>query len=152
MSWFILKDDEIFGPFNKAELLTHCDNKSLIWGPGMDTWMNLTSWKNFLSTPKEKLTPLNQIESSVSLGSENKSIDEVAEQALHQLNDKWYFSHKNKRHGPFNQNHLLLKISSLEQLEDILLWKKGEQTWKPIYKFPKLLKALNQKLEDKNAA
>ena len=83
---------------------------------------------------------------------EEKSVEEIAAQALEQLTDNWYFAYEGQRFGPLNQNHLVLKLTSLEKPEKILLWKKGLKDWRPLFEFPEILNRLNEKLDGKEAA
>lgn len=151
MKWFLLKNEEIRGPFKTAQIVENCDDQSLIWGPGMSEWTNKQSWISFLNRPKQEAKATEKEEVTGS-NIDTKSVEEVAEFALHQLNDNWYFALEGKKFGPFNQRHLILKISSIEQVEKVLLWKKGEKAWRPIYEFPKILNILNDQLDQKKAA
>lgn len=151
MTWFLLKDEEICGPFATSHVIETCDDSTLIWGPGMEEWTDKQSWTFYLSSPKK--TEIRAVPAPVSDSpDESKSVEEVAKLALNQLNDKWYFAFEDKRYGPFNQSHLILKISAIEQVEKVLLWKKGEDSWRPLYEFPKILNILNEKLDEKKAA
>jgi hypothetical protein len=162
MTWFLLKNEEICGPYETAHIVANCDDSSLIWGPGMEEWTDKRSWKSFLDSPKKseaKAAPEVQITAQTTIKTknsgadlENKSVEEAAEFALHQLNDKWFFAYEGKKFGPLNQSHLILKLSGLEHVEKALLWKKGQDNWRPLYEFPKLLNILNEKLDEKKAA
>ena len=54
MTWFLLKDEEICGPFETAHIFENCDDQTLIWGPGMNEWTDKQAWKSFLDRPKEE--------------------------------------------------------------------------------------------------
>jgi len=152
MTWFTLKNEEICGPFETAHIISNCDDTSLIWGPGMEEWTDKKSWKSFLNKPKKTEPNFSSEVEVISSHEESKSVEEVAEIALHQLNDKWFYAYNGKKFGPLNQSHLILKLSSLEEVEKALLWKKGEDNWRPLFEFPKLLNILNEKLDEKKAA
>jgi len=152
MTWFLLKNEEICGPFEASYIRENCDDRCLIWGPGMEVWSDKATWQELLSRPKEEPEVLAEVFSIKPVNTKNKSVEEIAELALTQLNDEWYFSYNNQKFGPFNQNHLVLKVSSLEKPEEVLLWKKGEDSWRPLFEFPRFLNALNEKIDQKAAA
>lgn len=73
---------------------------------------------------------------------DEKSVYEVAELALNQLNDEWFYAYEGKRFGPLNQNHLVLKLNTLDLNKNIFLWKKGMDNWEPLNNFPKVVARL----------
>ena len=161
MTWFLLQNDEICGPFETAHVYENCDSETLIWGPGMDEWSLKSDWQAYLKQPKKAeavdAKPVTEVaEEKVDLQQpqnlEDKSVEEVAEIALGQFTEKWFYAYDGKRFGPLNQSNLILKVSSLEKPEEVLLWKKGENNWQPLFKFPKILAILNEKLSEKQAA
>lgn len=80
-----------------------------------------------------------------------KSVYEVAELALNQLNDEWFYAYKGKRFGPLNQNHLVLKLNTLDLNKSLFLWKKGMDNWEPLNNFPKVLARLEDQQTKKAA-
>lgn len=175
MKWFILQNEEISGPFDQQRISSDFGDEVLIWGPGMEEWSKKPTWRRFLNQPKPvtKETVEEHVTTKVvsveaqsknkqikhthksfkeePSGKEEKSVYEVAELALHQLNDEWFYAHEGKRFGPLNQNHLVLKLNGLDLNKNVFLWKKGMEKWEPLTHFPKILSRIEDQHTKKAA-
>ncbi len=51
--WFILKGDNVAGPFSEEEINSSfkSDPQSYVWGKILKEWLNYSEWKNYLSDP-----------------------------------------------------------------------------------------------------
>jgi hypothetical protein len=169
MKWFILQNEEISGPFDQHKISTEFSDEVLIWGPGMEEWSKKPAWRRFLNSPKSTgkeqhaQIKVTNVEPQITnehthknfeeelVGEEEKSVYEVAELALHQLNDDWFYAYEGKRFGPLNQNHLVLKLNSLDLNKSVFLWKKGMEKWEPLNNFPKILSRIEDQQTKKAA-
>jgi hypothetical protein len=116
--WFVQTDETVEGPFTTEEVQSHMqllrfNAQSLIWGPGTESWQNLNSWHQGLST----LDPA---------GFQDQS------------QETWHYAANGQSKGPMTREALIDELKALSS-GDVMLWTKGMKEWAPLYEFHDLL-------------
>jgi hypothetical protein len=88
--------------------------QSLVWGPGIEQWINLQNWKQDLTN----LGPSAEPESPV---------------------EAWHFAVAGQSKGPLSRENLIGQLKGLNGVGEVMIWTKGMKEWAPLYEFHDLL-------------
>lgn len=119
MKWFVLKNEEVLGPFKKAEVLEQFEEDCLIWGDGMSDWLNKSQWQDSFNQIKKQ-------------------------QKLNQERVQWFFAENQQRQGPYSKPELLEKLKNCTDYTKVHLWHKGLSSWTKFYDCEEIVNAIGQ--------
>ncbi len=155
MTWFVLYEKEVLGPFKKEYILNSFNDEALIWGPGLDEWSNKNSWKALLNKPKKvKTQNLFILPKSVKTPTKEKIADKTQPKAKkpHQLSVtkiqedqvKWYYACNKEKFGPFTEPELIQVLQILNFSSQIYIWKKSLDNWKKLEDVPQIISQITK--------
>ncbi len=109
--WFIMKGDQISGPFEKfqAEIELNSAPKSLIWGKGMKEWLTDAEWKDYKTQPPQ----------------------DVSE------NYKWKYKFSDENiTDPMSYQEMIFSLKKVKDYEDLQIWSDSFENWKSVFLLP----------------
>ncbi|MEK6772444.1 MAG: PilZ domain-containing protein [Bdellovibrionota bacterium] len=110
--WFIMKGDQITGPFEKlqAEIELNAAPKCLIWGKGMTEWLTDTEWQDYKNQPQPQV---------------------VSE------NYQWKYKFSDETiTGPMGYQEMIFSLKKVKDYEDLQIWSESFEDWKSIFLLP----------------
>jgi hypothetical protein len=116
--WFVQTNDIVDGPFSTEDVQARLQGgdfakNSLIWGPGTDSWQNMTTWLQSLT------------------GLQSSGPSEMMFEA-------WHFAVAGQSRGPMSREQMINEIKNLGG-GDVMVWTKGMKEWAPLFEFHDLL-------------
>jgi hypothetical protein len=117
--WFFLnKKNEVLGPFEKweIELQLVAEPDGLVWGSGMNDWLQLAEWRNRVQLLEEVMKELES----------NKSLI-------------WHYQDGPTLAGPFNYHDLIQELKKCVDSSQVLIRRSPHKKMRPIYEWPILV-------------
>lgn len=144
MTWFILNEDEISGPFEKEHILSICDENSLIWGPGLAEWHNKQDWRTALSRPsapslKQSVATPQAVTNKEPEPIPTKEEPTVVAAPTTEPEVKWFYACNKEKFGPFLETELVEMLKMLNFSSQVYIWNKGLDTWAKLEDVPDII-------------
>lgn len=119
--WFILTENKVSGPFNKAEVEAQASVQAgaLIWGRGQADWVNLNRWHRLM-----------------------KESEETHRRHRQQAERLWKISDGGQEQKAMNHDQMLEFLRGKNDLSQVLIWTEGYSEWKEIYQIHKIMDEL----------
>ncbi len=124
IKWFVCNNEEVSGPFSTEKVHEMSDSgiihsEFLIWSCAQKEWSTLRRWQ------KEVPSILKDYKISV-----QKQLQ------------PWYYAHKGESFGPFPKDQLIEEIQQVDNKQAVTLWTKDMPSWKSIFEFNDIIKAV----------
>ena len=118
--WFVQLGELIEGPFSTEDVQNRLRAgqlapQHLIWGPGLEQWLNLKSWTQELSNLSSSDT-------------QHPGVPEA-----------WHYAAQGVSRGPMPRQTLIGELKGQTTLSDVMIWTKGMKEWAPLFEFHDLL-------------
>lgn len=116
--WFILSNDQVKGPYDRAGIESHLHEHAnpLIWGRGQGEWLTPQQWEKMLADLENTLHR-NRLQS------EREWRIRIGEQEMR----------------PMLYNEMIEYLKPQADLSQILIWTEGYNEWKEVYQIHKLM-------------
>lgn len=116
--WFVLTNDQIKGPFDRADLDSNLPQftNPLIWGRGQTDWLNPIQWEKMLI----------DLESTVS-------------RARQQNDREWRIRIGDQELRPMNYTQMIDYLKNQSDFSQFLIWTDGYSEWKEVFQVHKIM-------------
>ena len=119
--WFVQTGERVEGPLSTDDVQAKLKaglfgSNSLIWGPGVDAWVNMQTWSINLSGLQSADAPA----------------------GMETYSESWHYAVGGQSKGPVSREDLVRELKEVGS-GDIMLWTKGMKEWAPLYEFHDLL-------------
>lgn len=110
--WFIQSNLTVTGPFSLDEVETSIEKNSdvVIWGKGLNIWLNPSEWRQHISTQAKLAENLSSI--------------------------NWQFKNLNFESSLMTLENLVQEISNLKNIENILVKSENQSNWESVFTNP----------------